>query len=61
MVAHCFMNIVSLYSKKIKCFFKYFHVFFPLIWNMQGFYVSFLEIPGFQLDRLWDIGQIMAK
>jgi len=61
MVAHCFMNIVSLYPKKIKSFLKYFQYFFPVIWNMQEFYVSFMEISGFQLDKMWDIGQIVEK
>jgi len=55
------MNILSLYSKKIKPFLKYFQIIFLKNWNMQGFYVSFLEISGFQLDNLWNRGQIVAK
>jgi len=51
MVAHCFMNIVSLYSRKIKSFLKYFQKKLLIIWNMQEFYVSFLEISGSQLDK----------
>jgi len=61
MVAHCFTNIVSLYSKKIKSFLKYFQKNFLIIWNLQGFYVSFLEISGFHLDKLWKTGQIVAN